>query len=341
MDDYSALAQRIALSIREVRGCLILSRDGLVLAAYPDEEEAAAKGAWLRFCVLGDPEKSFVEFPDQTWAFVRRGPYAAFAMADAGVRPGVMVDQLEQLLLTAESERSKHDSMRLPEAQSAPSGKPRTNLHPGGGRTEPGEDRGKWSRSVPQGAGAKVAASTGAPSPPEATTVPSTPAPPAAATDLPSTQPPPAEATAPPVPATAGTSGSEPVGEPPQAQAPRSQPVSDVKQSPAPPAVPAATKPLPAIAAAAAAMAARRAAEAKAKAKAGEQLAGGAAPVAPAPALGTAPDGVATGLKRTPQKLVTPSAGITEEEGEVDPVMLAREFSRLLQMNSDDDEGSS
>ena len=117
MDDYSALAQRIALSIREVRGCLILSRDGLVLAAYPDEEEAAAKAAWLRFCVLGDPEKSFVEFPDQTWAFVRRGPYAAFATADAGVRPGVMVDQLEQLLLTAESERSKHDSMRLPAAR--------------------------------------------------------------------------------------------------------------------------------------------------------------------------------------------------------------------------------
>ena len=84
MDDYSALAQRISLNVREVRGCLLLSRDGLVLGAYPDEEEGIAKTAWLRFCALGEPERSFVEFTDQVWAFVHRGPYGAFAVADVG-----------------------------------------------------------------------------------------------------------------------------------------------------------------------------------------------------------------------------------------------------------------
>jgi hypothetical protein len=130
MDDYSALAQRISLNVREVRGCLLLSRDGLVLGAYPDEEEGAAKSAWLRFCAIGEPERSFVEFTDQVWAFVHRGPYGAFAIADVGVRPGILVDQLEQLLMTADEERARRDTLRVPEAASAPSGKPRTSLHP-------------------------------------------------------------------------------------------------------------------------------------------------------------------------------------------------------------------
>ncbi|MDP9344220.1 MAG: hypothetical protein M3P44_00575, partial [Actinomycetota bacterium] len=125
MDDYSALAQRTAVSVPEVRGCLILSRDGMVLGAYPDHDEAPAKAAWLRFCSLGEPERSFIEFADQTWAFVRRGPYAAFALAEPGVRPGILVDQLEQALMVAEEVRTKRETLRVPDAASAPSGKPR------------------------------------------------------------------------------------------------------------------------------------------------------------------------------------------------------------------------
>ena len=134
MDDYAALAQRISVSVPEVRGCMILSRDGMVLGAFPDDDESLAKAAWLRFITLGEPERSFVEFADQTWAFVRRGPYAAFAVAEAGVRPGVMVDQLEQAMLTAEEGRTRRDTLRVPDAANAPSGKPRTSLHPGGGK---------------------------------------------------------------------------------------------------------------------------------------------------------------------------------------------------------------
>ncbi|MDH5313597.1 MAG: hypothetical protein OEW66_07120, partial [Actinomycetota bacterium] len=130
MDDYSALAQRISVSVSGVSGALILSRDGLVLGAYPNEDDSLAKPAWLKFITLGEPDKSFVEFPDQVWAYVKRGPYAAFATAEVGTRPGILVDQMEQVLLMAEEGRARRDTLRVPDANAAPSGKPRTSLHP-------------------------------------------------------------------------------------------------------------------------------------------------------------------------------------------------------------------
>lgn len=133
MSDYSALAQRVSMSAAGIRGCLLLSRDGLVLGAAPDGEvEEYLRAAWLRFASVGEPDRSYVEFPDQLWAFVRRGGYAAFAVAEPEVRPGILVDLLDQALAAAEQERA-HDreTLRLPEAPVAPSGKPRTSLHRG------------------------------------------------------------------------------------------------------------------------------------------------------------------------------------------------------------------
>ena len=139
MDDYSALAQRISVGVSGVSGALILSRDGLVLGAFPNEDESLAKPAWLKFITLGEPDRSFVEFPDQVWAYVKRGPYAAFVLAEPGTRPGVLVDQMEQALLVAEEGRTRRDTLRVPDASSAPSGKPRTSLHPGTGKPAPEE----------------------------------------------------------------------------------------------------------------------------------------------------------------------------------------------------------
>ena len=131
MNDYSALAQRVSMSITGVRGCLMLSRDGMVLGAHPEgEAETHIRASWMRFAAVGDPERSYVEYPDQVWAFVRRGGYSAFAVADAGVRPGVLVDLLEQALMVGEQDRVRdRDTMRLPEAPAAPSGKPRISMH--------------------------------------------------------------------------------------------------------------------------------------------------------------------------------------------------------------------
>jgi hypothetical protein len=130
VDEYSALAQRVAVAVGDLHACLVMSRDGMILGSHPPDDEAAVKPAWLRFAELGQVEKGFVEFADQVWAFVRRGPYAAFAVAGSQVRPGLLIDQLEQALLTAEGSRTRREPLKLPESVPAPSSKPRTSLHP-------------------------------------------------------------------------------------------------------------------------------------------------------------------------------------------------------------------
>jgi hypothetical protein len=154
MDDYSALAYRIAGGVADVRGCLILSRDGLILGSYPDDE-TAVKPAWVRFASLGDPERSFVEFGDQVWVYVRRPAYGAFAVANAGVRPGLVIDQLEGILTSAEESRNRRDTLRVPEASGGPPGRP-TSLRPStnGGSSSvapaPGSAEARhWARTVP------------------------------------------------------------------------------------------------------------------------------------------------------------------------------------------------
>jgi hypothetical protein len=129
MDDFSDLAARIGTSVGELRGCLILSRGGLVLGSYPDDD-TSTKPAWVRFATMGDPEKAFIEFGDETWAYVRRGPYAAFAVAGIKVRPGLLLEQLEQAILVAEEARSRRESLRIPDDAEAPKSKPRSPLHP-------------------------------------------------------------------------------------------------------------------------------------------------------------------------------------------------------------------
>jgi hypothetical protein len=129
MEDLSALAARLAAGVGDVRGCLIVSRDGLVMGAYPEDAEARLKPAWLRFAAVGEPDRSFVQFGDEIWCYVRRGAYAAFVVTGVSVRPGLVIDQIEQLLLTAEAARSRGETLRVPEAPAAPSSKPRTPLH--------------------------------------------------------------------------------------------------------------------------------------------------------------------------------------------------------------------
>jgi hypothetical protein len=256
MDDYSALAQRIAVSVREVRGCLVLSRDGLVLGTYPDDDETVAKPAWLRFCALGEPDKSFVEYPNQTWVFVKRGPYSAFAVAEAGVRPGLLIDQLEQALLTAEDGRTKREAFRVPDVASAPSGKPRASLHPPAGKPDPVQVVATGDQRTRSAETPRIAGSDSAPSKREGKA--------AGNADTP----------------TEGRDG-------------------DVAEDDATARVP------------------------------------DPAPVTEQPV---------TSLKREPQKLAGGGEGSddeSEDESEVDRVLLAKEFSGLLQVHNDDDEGSS
>ena len=73
---------------------------------------------------------------------MRRGPYAAFAVAGPGARPGLVIDQMDQVLLAAEEARSRHEGLRGVEVQpTAPVSKPRSHLHPDYHRTRARGDR--------------------------------------------------------------------------------------------------------------------------------------------------------------------------------------------------------
>src|SRR5436190_22203823 len=111
--DFTALASRVAARA-EVLGCVILSRDGLVLGAFPPGGERDVTPAWLRFSSVGEPDRGFVEFPDELWAYVRLGPYAAFAVGTPRTRAGILLDYLEQALLVAEDSRELRAAVRPP-----------------------------------------------------------------------------------------------------------------------------------------------------------------------------------------------------------------------------------
>ena len=116
MEDFNALAMSLAAGMADVRGCLILSGDGLVLGAHPAESERTTTRAWIRFATIGDPERGFVQFGTETWCYVRRAPYAGFALAGPEERAGLVIDHMEQVLLAAEELRSRQEGLRGTEA---------------------------------------------------------------------------------------------------------------------------------------------------------------------------------------------------------------------------------
>jgi hypothetical protein len=116
LEDFNVLAISLGQGMADVRGCLVLSRDGLVLGAHPAESERATTRAWIRFATIGDPERGFVQFGTETWCYVRRAPYAGFAVAGPEERAGLVIDHMEQVLQTAEERRSRQEGLRETEA---------------------------------------------------------------------------------------------------------------------------------------------------------------------------------------------------------------------------------
>lgn len=150
MEDFDALAAALGAGIADLRGCLILSRDGLVLGGYPDAAEQELKASWLRFAEIGEPERGFVQFGDETWCLVRRGPYGSFAVTGIGVRPGIVIDHMERVLLAAEEARSRGEGTKDAPAPVQPAQgsavspkskrrKKRSSLHSDPGHSDPGD----------------------------------------------------------------------------------------------------------------------------------------------------------------------------------------------------------
>jgi hypothetical protein len=313
MEEFSALAARVAAGVGELRGVLILSRDGLVLGAFPEGNDALVKPAWLRFAGLGEPDKGFIEFADELWAYVRRGPYASFAVTGAHVRPGLVMDQLEQMLLAAEELRAKRDAVRLPDAAPAPSGKPRTSLHPEArpapapAATPAAEPPARAASPPAEGPTRPPAERAARPPAPQGPQGPVRPSPPQA----------------PPAPARPGLPvgavfGGQPQG--PQPPVPRVTPVPDVSgppSAPAPAPGPDGGPERPAADATHAVLEPQN-----------ETITSPTPAAAPSPAADAPPAGGHAAV----------SAAGGDEEDQVDPVLLAQEFSRLLQETGGADE---
>jgi hypothetical protein len=117
--DYTALASRVATRA-DVLGCLILSRDGLVLGSFPPHGERDVTPAWLAFSRIGDPERGFIAFSEEIWAYAAHEGYAAFAVAVPSARPGIVIDMLEQVLMEVGDSRERRDAVRPPETVNLP-----------------------------------------------------------------------------------------------------------------------------------------------------------------------------------------------------------------------------
>ncbi len=268
MEDFTGLDASLVASVGDVRGCVILSRDGLVLGAHPEDGEAVTRSAWLRFAAMGEPERGFIQFGTEIWCYARRGAYAAFVLSGIEARPGLVIDRIDQILLAAEEFRARRDRPRPPEVPlvttAAPSGKPRTPLHP-----ETPSEQPIVIAAEPEPASAVAAA--------------------AASTTAAATEPP-----------------APPASEPDPTPTPPVDPVAEV---PAPPATPLEAAPEPGV---------------------------GRLPDPPMEVPGEAPEEPEPTDSVWAAPAEKPPAG---EDEEVDRVMLAREFSQLLQEDSDAADG--
>lgn len=126
--DFGDLAARMSAGVAGVRACLILSEDGLSLAAHPADGEASAREAWDALQQIGDPQRGFVDMGEEIWVVSTRGAYAAIIVASPDAKPGVLLDRMEAQLLAAEQSRAV--DAPAPPSPPEPNGRPRSPLHP-------------------------------------------------------------------------------------------------------------------------------------------------------------------------------------------------------------------
>src|SRR5919201_4522657 len=112
--DFSALASKLAAR-GDVLGCIIVSVDGMILGEFPPGNGSIVKPAWLQLASLGEPSRGFLTFPGEIWAFVRGARYGVFAVGTPSVRPGVVLEELDQVLSMAEEWHARREALRDPE----------------------------------------------------------------------------------------------------------------------------------------------------------------------------------------------------------------------------------
>ena len=262
--DYAAVAGSVVLGVPGVRACLVLSQDGLPLAAYPEAEEAAVAALWSRLASVGPVTRGFLTVRSEVWAFVQGERHGAMVVADRAVRPGQMLDVLDGVLAQAAAAEVLAGADRR-DAAGVGRGDPRgaarrfsTPLHRDGRAPEQDAEPAPVTADV-------VVSLEEAPAAPATTTAasPATPAPPVpAASDADAGIPDASGHAAVETPAAvggpalagSGDSTPAPVGAPPVMEAPAAEPVAQAVAAPAiavvQPSVPVAAPVVPAPAAA-------------------------------------------------------------------------------------------
>ncbi len=96
--DLGALTGSVVVGLPGVQACLVVSRDGLPLAAYPSGAEGRVNEAWLRLAELGNVRRGFVVVDGEVWAVSCDGAYGAFAVGSESVRPAALLDRLDRLV---------------------------------------------------------------------------------------------------------------------------------------------------------------------------------------------------------------------------------------------------
>ena len=129
--DFGDVAARIAAGLSGIRACLVVSRDGLTLGAYPADAEERGREVWDLLEQVGDVTRGFVEMGMEMWVLARRGPYGAIVVASPDVRPGLVLDRIEANLVVAEQARAKQAVEEpAPVPRPEPVRRPRSPLHP-------------------------------------------------------------------------------------------------------------------------------------------------------------------------------------------------------------------
>ena len=125
--DFEELAACMTAGLDGVRACLIVSRDGLSLGAFPADAETTARRAWDRLQELGDPQRGFVDMGTEIWVMARQGMYAAVAVAGPEAKPGRVLDRIETQLALAAKSGTLEDEASPQEESHRP---PRSPMHP-------------------------------------------------------------------------------------------------------------------------------------------------------------------------------------------------------------------
>lgn len=111
--DFSKMAARVVSGV-DGGACLIATRDGLALGAYPAGEEGKIVSRWAG---LGSGAtaavRGFLVLQNEAWVIATSRRYVAVAVGGLSVRPGFVLQRLEDVLEGLEG-KAEEDRPTLP-----------------------------------------------------------------------------------------------------------------------------------------------------------------------------------------------------------------------------------